>query len=224
MAQPHSNICSREMTVAPRVRATDEDLDSLLSAQILVAWAGETGRLGWWRTNLVSRWGGLDFFASLTPGSARWAVLQAVREAARRHDAERRGQSGAPDAKLTLFHLGFEIDELADERLRHHKRTGADPLVVFPGICDFIRLPQLEDLDGDGEERFEVEAFERFLRVEPVKYVFEPGARRLVGTPPEVLRELVRQLLGALTPLAKGRGPGEPQGSYPLPYYLRRRA
>lgn len=195
-----------------RIRVPDGDLDALLTAQFLVAWAGETSRLGWWRSDLVSRYGGYDLFSRLTPHTASWVILQTARETARRHDAERRGQGGDPDAKLTLFHLGFEADEQADERLQHHKRGGKSPTAALPGLGDFIRLPTPED-DGDDDDTFDRERFERFLRLDTAKHVVEPGGRRLTGAPPANLPELVRQLLAALVPLA---------GEYPLPYFRRK--
>ncbi len=41
------------------------DIDRLLTAQILVAWAGEGGeqkRLVWWRSDMTSEYGGQDLF------------------------------------------------------------------------------------------------------------------------------------------------------------------
>ena len=77
------------------------EVDALLSAQIIVAWAGEghvgdERRLGWWRSDLVSEFGGLDLFQRLLPTTAPWAVLQAVREAARRVDARELGLHQIP--------------------------------------------------------------------------------------------------------------------------------
>ena len=71
------------------------DIDGLLTVQIAVAWAGEGGeepRLGWWKSDLASEFGGHDLFKRLLPHTWEWAVLQAVREAARRRDAELRRQ------------------------------------------------------------------------------------------------------------------------------------
>ena len=63
------------------------ELDAALTAQLVVAWAGEGGeekRLGWWRCDLVSEFGGQDLFQRLLPSTWTWAVLQGAREAARR--------------------------------------------------------------------------------------------------------------------------------------------
>ena len=57
---------------------TTTELDFLLTAQFSVAFAGEGGespRLGWWRTDLVSEFGGHDLFQRLLP--ATWAATQA---------------------------------------------------------------------------------------------------------------------------------------------------
>ncbi len=70
------------------------ELDRVLTAQLALAWAGESGeepRLRWWRSDLASEFGGEDLFQRLLPHTWRWAVLQGAREAARRRDAEARG-------------------------------------------------------------------------------------------------------------------------------------
>lgn len=82
---------------------TTAEVDLLLTAQIAVAWAGEghvgeEPRLGWWRSDLTSEFGGRDLFERLLPRTYRWAVFQAVREAARRTDAEMRERANNPDA------------------------------------------------------------------------------------------------------------------------------
>jgi hypothetical protein len=65
------------------------DLDATLTIQFPVAWAGEAGdppRLGWWRTDMVSEYGGEDLFPRLLPNTWQWVTLRAVCEAARRAD------------------------------------------------------------------------------------------------------------------------------------------
>ena len=55
---------------------TTTELDFLLTAQFAVAFAGEGGespRLGWWRTDLVSEFGGHDLFQRLLPSTWAWA-------------------------------------------------------------------------------------------------------------------------------------------------------
>src|SRR3954447_16703041 len=102
---------------APITRA---DLDFVLTAQIALAWAGEAGeepRLGWWRSDLTSEFGGEDLFRRLLPNTWRWATLQGAREAARRRDADIRSRDHDPDRILSLYRLGLEADERLDERL-----------------------------------------------------------------------------------------------------------
>jgi hypothetical protein len=79
------------------------EVDRLLTAQLAVAWAGEghvgeEPRLGWWRPDLTSEFGGRDLFERLLPRTYRWAVFQAVLEAARRTDAELRERANTPTA------------------------------------------------------------------------------------------------------------------------------
>ena len=80
---------ARNLPPAPQTA----EVDLLLTAQIAVAWAGEgqvgeEPRLGWWRSDLTSEFGGRDLFERLLPRTHRWAVLQAVREAARVAEGE----------------------------------------------------------------------------------------------------------------------------------------
>ena len=75
------------------------EIDYALTAQLVVGWAGESGeqkRLGWWRSDLVSPYGGMDLFKSLLPSTWEWAVLQGARETARRREAL------VHDSKLTV--------------------------------------------------------------------------------------------------------------------------
>ena len=93
---------------------TTAALDLLLTAQIAVAWAGEghigeEPRLGWWRSDLTSEFGGRDLFERLLPRTYRWASFQAVREAARRADAEQRERAHNPDGVISLYSLGFAL-------------------------------------------------------------------------------------------------------------------
>ena len=83
-----------------------EALDGVLTAQLVVAWAGEAGeppRMKWWRTDLASELGGEDLFRRRLPHTWRWAVLEEAREAAGRSDAELAGQAGDPERLITLF-------------------------------------------------------------------------------------------------------------------------
>ena len=116
-------------------------LDRVLTAQLAVAWAGESGEtrcLGWWRTDHASEFGGEDLFRRLLPTTWRWAVLQALREVARRHDERGRLRDHDADRLVSLFHLGFEVDEKLDERLQDLKRAGRDPVEALPGLREIV--------------------------------------------------------------------------------------
>lgn len=183
------------------------DLDLLLTVQITVAWAGEGGtsggveRLGWWRTNLVSEFGGEDLFQFLTPNTWQWASLQAVRQAACRRDAEMRAQVDDADRLISLYYLGFEIDERLEERLIDLKRSGVPPREALPGLAAIL-MPEwnrdsfIEWLASFGES----------------EYTPAPVGRRLKGAPPTALDQTTRRLVAALAPLAE---------SYPLPHFRR---
>ncbi|NOY28208.1 MAG: BREX-6 system BrxE protein [Oligoflexia bacterium] len=177
-------------------------LDHILAAQLIVAWAGESGeepRLGWWRTDLVSEFGGQDLFGRLLPHTWRWAVLQGAREAARRRDASMRAKAHDPDQLITLFRLGFTIDERLDERLRDLKTTGRDPAKALPVLGEIVG----EDWDRD--------AFSSWINAHPGSdAVAAPAGRRLKGAMPDSLELLAEHLVAALAPLAD---------AYPLPHY-----
>lgn len=186
------------MYAAPLDAAT---LDHILEAQLLVAWAGEGGdepRLGWWQTELVSEYGGQDLFQRLTPHSWPWAVLQAAREAARQVDAARRAESHDADQLLTLFHLGFAVDEQVHERLALHKASRLSPGKVFATLADVT-------VDDWSRPRFE-----RWLHEHSTADVQRSPLGRSVrvaaGVPVETL---VDALVAALAPLAE---------RYPMPH------
>jgi hypothetical protein len=191
-------------TKGPRALIPTSEIDRALTAQLVVAWAGEGGeekRLGWWRSDLVSEFGGKDLFRRLLPSTWQWAVLQAVREAARRKDAEFRRQDHNPDRILSLFSLGFELDERLEERLQDLKASGRAPEEALPGLADGIEVSWNRDrftdwIRGHGE----------------IETATAPVGRRIKGDPPTSLDQLVCHLIGALAPVAEG---------YPLPHYRR---
>lgn len=191
-----------------QVPADAREIDLLLSAQLIVAWAGERGapggedrRLGWWRTSLVSEFGGHDLFMRLLPETWEWAALQGVREAARRHDAELRSQAADPDEIISLFRLGFEIDERTDERLYELKRAGAAPNVA---------LPELNLL----AENWDAESFHSWIQQHgKAAHSAAPIGRLIKGTP-SAFPKVVSELVAALSPL--------PQ-TYPLPHFRRKK-
>lgn len=180
------------------------EVDFLLTAQLGVAWAGEEGeepRLGWWRSDLASEFGGEDLFRRLLPSTWRWATLQGARAAAMRRDHEIRTHDHDPDRLLTLYNPGFEIDERAEERLQQLKRSGQDPMMALPGLSDAI-APTWEEtrfadwVSGHGETEFAA----------------SPVGRRIKGSFPRTLDFMVRRLVGALYPLAQ---------DYPSPHFRR---
>ena len=179
-------------------------VDAALEAQLIVAWAGEAGeerRLGWWRTDMVAEFGGEDLFRRLMPRTSDWAVLQVVREAVRRRDAELRSKVHDPDQVVSLFRLGFTLDERVDERLQELKRRGS-----------WAPLSKLQELRQSGWDRG---VFEAWVKEHgPARFEASPAGRQLSGAPPVELGTLVRQLVGALAPLSE---------EYPLPHFRRKR-
>lgn len=176
-------------------------LDSLLTLQLGVAWAGEARceppRLGWWQTDVVSEDGGGDLFQRLMPRTHAWASLQAVRDAAQRTDAAARARLADPDTVRTLFHFGFEIDEQLRERLLELKRLGRSPSDALPA------LPPVD-------EAFSRDTFQDWIAANGNStYEIAAHGRQLAGALPAP--ELAaRKLAGALLPFAE---------TYPLPFF-----
>ncbi len=188
------------------MKADADAIDRALVAQFGVAWAGEAGeeepRLGWWRTDLVSEFGGEDLFRQLLPSTWRWATLQAVREAARRADEALRSRDADKDRIVSLYRFGFELDERIEERLADLKRAHEPPERAVPGLAAVVQ-PQWS------RERFAAWLSSHgSARVGPSSV-----GRRLEGAPPDDLGEGVKRLLAALSPLAD---------AYPLPHFRRR--
>jgi hypothetical protein len=112
------------------------EIDGLLCAQLIVAWAGEKGnederRLGWWKTDLLSEFGGRDFLNRLLPRTGEWAALQSVREAARRTDQFAREQGHDADLPISLYSLDEESGRStliwARDRFPPHLRADLAP-------------------------------------------------------------------------------------------------
>ncbi len=184
---------------------SNSTLDAILTAQLAIAWAGEgggTSRLGWWRTELTSEFGGEDLFKRLTPSTWPWVVLQGAREAARRCDARGRTRDHNPDRLISLFSLGFELDERLDERLQDLKRAGRPPQEA---------LPTLGDLLPAEEEDWDRETFAAWVASHTtVNNEISPAGIRLKNAPPSSPELLVTHLVGALAGLPE---------NYPLPHY-----
>lgn len=193
---------------------TPSTLDRILTRQILVAWAGERGeepRLGWWRTDLISEFGGADLLKQILPTTWAWAILQAVREAARRADTARRSQGHDPDRLVTLYSLGFALDERLDERLLDLKRTGRPPTEVLPGLKAL--LPEDWSQDDALDLEWDPAPFTAWVAEHgSVQPITEPVGRRLKGAAPADPEQLTAQLTAALLPLAD---------AYPMPHFRR---
>lgn len=177
---------------------TDQTLDTILTLQITVAWAGEAltdpPRLKWWRTAIMDDLAGADLFARLLPKTRHWAALEAVRAAAIQTDQKLKTQLANPDTVRTLFSWGFVIDEKLAERLMQHKHS-LDP-------------PETR-LALDLKAPFDRHAFEQAIRRPDVKYDVLPSGRH-VKNPPDDPAEAARVLAAALLPLAD---------QYPLPFF-----
>jgi hypothetical protein len=177
---------------------SDSSLDAVLALQLTIAWAGEgrsrPKRLGWWETDLVDPEGGGDLFARLTPQTAKWAALEAVREAARRVEARARARMADPDKMRAVFFLGFEVDEQLNDRLASLKRARRPP-------GDALRLPV--PLGATFEKEKVIEA----LRAHgEAPFAIVPGGRQLKGEMPAEPIDAVRRLAAALVPLADQLG------------------
>ncbi len=178
------------------------EIDFALAAQIAIAWAGEDGedpRLGWWRSDMMSEFGGEDLFKRLLPHTWDWAVVQAVREAARRHDAQLRAKVHDADTVISLYRLGFTLDERIDERLIELKRTGVAPGLALPHFGELV------------EESWSFDSFREWIRQHGESaHEAAPSGRQLKGAPPDSLEQVVRRLVGALDPLPD---------HYPMPHF-----
>ncbi|MFM1900858.1 MAG: hypothetical protein RLZZ216_1434 [Cyanobacteriota bacterium] len=191
---------------AQGLAVANSDLDLVLTAQIVVAWAGEGGeepRLGWWQTDLVSEFGGEDLLKRLLPRTWPWAMLQVVREAARRKDKELRAKASDPDQLVTIYRFGFELDEQIEERLQALKRGGLSPVDALPGLG--------EVLGSTLHQSWDMDQFLQWVEAHgPMQAEAVPTGRQLKGTMPAGLDRRAAQLVAALAPLAD---------SYPLPHF-----
>jgi hypothetical protein len=187
----------------PRDADTTAALDRVLTAQLVVAWAGEGGdeepRMNWWRSDMLAKFGGEDLFRQLLPNTWEWAVLRTVREAARRREAAMIERYHDPDRIVALFNLGFVDDERLADRLAELERAG----VTRAGA-----LPELDAMIVNGWDR---QRFLAWVRTHPTsEHEIGPSGRRLRGPAPSGFEARVRALVGALEPLAD---------SYPVPHF-----
>ena len=182
--------------------ASKDALDRILTLQLAIGWAGEgktdPPRLGWWRTALNDEFGGEDLFKRLTPRTWRWAVLEAARAAARKVDAEARSQAADADQLVSLFRLGFELDEQIDDRLAELKRNGIDPAEALPELGKLVAS-------------WNVDSFKTWVKSLGVVEVSPSSiGRRLKGEPPDDPVATAQTLTAALVPLAD---------RYPTPHF-----
>ena len=179
-----------------------EMLDHILKLQIAVAWAGEANtdppRLGWWRTAMSDEFGGQDLLRRLTPKTWQWATLECCRAAAKRVDDAARSTSHDADHLVSLYRLGFELDERLDERLLELKQRGVPPTEVFP---------ELAELFSDWSKS-RVESF--FANYGEASFTTTATGRRLRGEMPTDHATVAARLAAALLPIAD---------KYPLPHY-----
>ena len=181
---------------------TETDLDAILEMQLVVAWAGEAGtsppRLGWWRTAMCDEYGGEDLLRRLAPKTWQWAVLECCRAAAKRVDDRARQAADDADRLVSLFRLGFEIDDRLDDRLRELKIAAESPARTFLGLGELM---------GEwSRDRFETWLASRGAS----DYTATATGRRLKGEAPESAVGIASRLTAALAPCADG---------YPLPYF-----
>lgn len=183
---------------------TNSTLDKTLSAQFIVGWAGESGeepRLGWWQTDMCSEFGGEDLFQQILPRTHQWATLQTVREAAARTDAGMRQRAHDSDTILSLFALGFHLDEKIQDRLRFLKQSGQSPSEALPELGRILSAEWKQDefadwVAGHGD----------------VKFQKDPAGRHLRGKVPDSVDSLADKLIAGLSPIAE---------EYPMPHFRR---
>ena len=126
-------------------------------------------------------------------------VRAPVRRELRDADAEQRERAHNPDGVTSLYRLGFDLDELAEERLLTLKRGDLPPEDALPNLRAVLT------------DTWDPAAFTAFLQSHgKADFKIEPLGRRLVGAQPPLLADLVHRLLAALAPLAP---------AYPLPHY-----
>ena len=116
-------------------------------------------------------------------------------------DAELRRRDHNPDRILSLYNLGFEIDERIDERFQELKQSRRLPQEALPVLVEGIASTWNRSYFNDW-----------VMGHGAVETVASSIGRRLKGEPPTSLDLLVRRLVAGLAPLAD---------SYPLPHFRR---
>lgn len=173
-------------------------LDNILTLQLAIAWAGEANsdppRLGWWRTALCDEYGGEDLLRRLTPKTWQWAALEACRAAAKKVDEEARKSADDADNLLSLYRLGFEVDERLDERLLELKQGGVLPAEALPDLKELLSAWSKERLES------------WLARGGGAAYTATATGRRLKSELPADLTVAASQLAAAMLPLADRYG------------------
>lgn len=190
-----------------QLKLLPEELDKILAIQFAIAWAGEGGeepRLNWWNTEVISEFGGYDNLKELAPNSADWLGFKTIREAARRTDQELRLRASHPDKIVTIYCLGFEIDEQLDQRLSEHIHSRVSLAHLLKNIG------WLTEPVGQEWEQEEFVGWLQELSQQKAKTEKESIGRRLIGDIPENIVERVQKLATALLPLSE---------NYPFPHY-----
>lgn len=179
-------------------------LDKILSAQFIVGWAGESGeepRLGWWQTDMCSEFGGEDLFQQILPRTHEWATLQTVREAAARTDAGMRERAHDSDTILSLYALGFHVDEKVEDRLRFLKQSGQPPSEALPEVGVILSAEWSQEHFADWATGHGDVTFEK-----------APAGRKIRGKVPDSVDSIADKLIAGLSPIAE---------EYPMPHFRR---
>ena len=147
---------------------------------------------------MCDEYGGEDLLRRLAPRTWQWAALEACRAAAKRVDEAARSTADDADHLLSLYRLGFEIDERLDERLLELKQGGVLPTEAFPDLAELL-------------SEWSKERLESWLgRWGGADYTATATGRRLKGEVSADLAVAASQLAVALLPLAD---------RYALPYF-----
>lgn len=180
------------------------DVDHILELQLGVAWAAESvtdesgRRLRWWRTEMTDEDGGVDLMRRLAPRTWKWAVVESARAAAIRVDEAAHENTEDADNILSLYRLGFEVDEHLSERVADLKQGSASPEEHFPRLAELMR-------DGSPQR------FAAWVgQADAGAFTTTATGRRLRVTRPDNLATAASLRAAALVPV----GP-----AYPLPHF-----
>lgn len=175
-----------------------QTLDDILALQILVAKAGETERLNWWRIDATDEAGGGDFFQRLVGSLSPMASTEAALKGAAAKELEIMQNASIDHEMVSLFHLPGELQIQVQERWGFYKKHPE-------------QLPEaLQQLIAH-DWTFESSAFEATLAgIDKPSYERSPLGRKVRGSQPTDPIDLVKNLAAVLLPL---------DTTYPLPYY-----